>query len=298
MERARAIRSLLLAEVEQATTDEMLRRPGSRYSARDVLVHVGNWEEEAVRWLPYMLRGEPVPQMEPKSIDEINAEMLARYDHLDVAGAVGYLADVRTQLEDLAEQITHEQWQCDRSFLGVLIMCPDHEIAHLHQLREALAAARGDAVEAAVRYLRYTRQRVLVRVNPEFRSADALTWRPPDGKWTTREILIHLAVWDRFAAYHFSELAAGRPAPPMPFPEGGLDAWNQAQVDAGAWMTLTDILAELGAAREALEAALRRLTPEQLAGPDAQSWLEYRQHDEHHMHQILARLQGWRASQG
>jgi DNA-binding IclR family transcriptional regulator len=60
-------------------------------------------------------------------------------------------------------------------------------------------------------------------------------------------------------------------------------------------MTLADVLAELGAAREAMETQLLRLTPAQLAASaDAQSWLGYREHDDHHMHKILERLGQWR----
>jgi len=152
----------------------------------------------------------------------------------------------------------------------------------------------GQAVEAAIHRLRYHRQRVLTRLNIEFRATEALSWKPADGKWSVKENLIHLAVWDRFAAGVFAAIAEGRPVPGMPFPEGGLDEWNKAQVAAGAWMSLADVLVELGAAREAMEAQIRRLTPEQGAVSPAKDWLSYGEHDKEHMYRILERLTSWR----
>jgi len=293
MNRARAVRQLMLAEISAAAPAEMNQRPGSRWCAREVLIHIGNWEEEGVRWLPYMLKGAQPPQREQKPIDELNAEKIAGYADLDVAGAVAYLGRIRAQLEELAAQITDEHLQ-NPAFLGTLLMCADHELGHLHQVREALAAARGQVIEAALENLRYHRQRVLTRLNLEFRPVDSITWRPPDGKWTVKENLIHLAVWDRFAAGVFAAIAEGRPIPAMPFPEGGLDEWNRAQVSARSWMSLADVLSEFGAAREALELQMRRLAPEQVAGSPAKDWLSYGEHDKEHMMKIMDRLAGWR----
>jgi len=291
--RCRAIRNLLLAEVRQATATELNAKPGGRWSAREVLIHIGNWEAEGASWLPYFLKGDRPPEKEAKPIDELNAAMIAPYAALDLAGVLDYLAGVRAQLEEAAGQITEEHLK-NPAFMGTLLMCADHEIGHLHQLREALAHARGDLVEAAIENLRYHRQRVLTRLNLEFRPVDAITWRPADGKWTIKENLIHLAVWDRFAVGVFAAIAEGLPVPAMPFPEGGLDEWNRAQVDSFAWMSLADVLAELGAAREALELQIRRLTPAQIAVSPAKDWLGYGEHDKEHMYKILDRLNGWR----
>jgi hypothetical protein len=294
MNRARAIRQMLLAEVSQATADEMNAKPGERWSAREVLIHIGNWEAEGVRWLPYFLKGEQPPQREEKPIDELNAQMLAPFADATLPGVLEYLSRTRLQLEELAEQITEEHLASGPRFLGTLLMCVDHEIGHLHQLREALALARGQAVEASIHHLRYHRQRVLTRLNIEFRATEALSWKPADGRWSVKENLIHLAVWDRFAVGVFAAIAEGRPVPAMPFAEGGLDEWNKAQVAAGAFMSLADVLVELGAAREAMEAQIRRLTPEQVAASPAKDWLSFGEHDKAHMYKILDRLTAWR----
>ncbi|MDF2628685.1 MAG: DinB superfamily [Symbiobacteriaceae bacterium] len=293
MNRARAIRHLILAEVEHATAPELHAKPGERWSAREVLVHIGNWEAEAVRWLPYFLKGEQPPQREEKPIDELNAQMMAPFADANLPCVLEYLSRTRLQLEEQAAQITEEHLASGPRFLGTLLMCADHEIGHLHQLREALALARGELVEAAIHQLRYHRQRVLARLNMEFRPTESLTWKPADGKWSVMENLIHLAVWDRFAVGVFAAIAEDRPIPTMPFPEGGLDEWNKAQVAAAAWMNLADVLAELGAAREAMEAQIRRLTPEQVTASPAKDWLFYGEHDKEHMYMILKRLAAW-----
>lgn len=296
MNRARAIRNLVLAEVAQATPAELAAKPVQRWSALEVLIHIGNWEEEAVNWLPYLLKGEQPPQREQKPIDELNAEMIGRYAHLDVKGALEYLAGLHTQYEELASAVTDVHLQ-NLQILGILLMVPDHEVGHLHQVREALALARGEKAEAAIHHLRYHRQRVLARLNLELRPVESVNWRPEAGKWSIKEMLVHLAVWDRFAVGVFAAIAEGRPIPAMPFPEGGLDEWNKAQVSAAAWMTLADVLGDLGAAREAMELQIRRLTPEQAESAVAQEWFSYGEHDKEHMMKIMDRIGGWRKAQ-
>lgn len=295
MDRARAVRNLTLAEFAAATPAELTTKPGDRWSALEALIHVGNWEEEGNRYLSYLIKGEQRPAEEQKPIDQWNAEHLAKYAHVDVAGALAYVATTRAELERFAAQITDEMLAANPSFRGLLLMTPDHEIGHLHQMREAIAAAKGETVDAAIHAFRYSRQRVLTRLNLEFRAPEAANWRPAEGKWTIKETLIHLAVWDRIAAGVFAAVADGRPVPVDPVPEGGLDAWNVAQVGARAWMTLADVIAELGAAREEMEAQLRRLTPAQLAAsPDATGWLGLRKHDNEHMMKILTIIEQWR----
>jgi hypothetical protein len=175
MNRARTIRALTLTELTQAAPELVAVRPGKRWSALETLIHVGNWEQEGNTMLSYFLKGETPPQEAEKPIDEWNAEHLARYAHLDLAGAIAYVGETRAELERLAAQITEAQLQTNPNFRGLLLMTPDHEIGHLHQMREALATARGDTVSAALHAFRYSRQRVLTRLNLEYRPTDSLT---------------------------------------------------------------------------------------------------------------------------
>ncbi|HLN64013.1 MAG TPA: DinB family protein, partial [Symbiobacteriaceae bacterium] len=131
MQRARGIRTLIRAEVQGATPTALMQKAGDRWSARDVLIHLGNWEAEAVTWFGCLLNSEPIPQSS-KPIDEWNAEHMAAYAELDAAGAVAYIEGTRQELEQVVTRITEEHLAGNPSFLGLLLMTPDHEIGHLH----------------------------------------------------------------------------------------------------------------------------------------------------------------------
>ena len=286
VQRGTALRTLVLAEVARATQEELTFRPSpDRWSVRETLIHIGNWEEEGCRYLRCLFAGEPITPSGPSDINEWNAEAQARYAHLDVEGAVAYITRVRQELDALSLQVTDEQIKQDRQYLGVLLMSPDHEAGHLHQIREALALARGDQHEAALAALRYARQRVLTRLNLEDRPTAALLWQPESGKWSIREHLIHLGVWDRYWADAFRSGAVSPLAPEQ------VDQWNREQVAVRQWMTLADVLHELGAARGALEEQMQ-LQPAAEIEP---AWIErLKKHDDEHMYSILKLLQEWR----
>jgi hypothetical protein len=295
MARARHLRSELLAEVAAATPAELSFRPGDRWSVRDILIHLGNWENEGVKYLTHMLRNEPLPTDDVGEINEWNRVHLGAFAGMDAAGALEYLARVRADLEAAAAQVTADDLDRDQSFLGVLLMSPDHEAGHLEQVREVLARARGDEVTAAIHYLRYARVRLLARLNLEYRAIPSLFWRPGPEAWSTKDMLAHLAIWDRHWAGFVCALADGRELPPLPYPEGGLDAWNREQVEARRYAELAEVLHELGAARGALEEQIRRLSPHQVSDEQARNWFRaHREHDNHHMHQMMERIRGWR----
>lgn len=298
MAKARAIRNLTLAAVAGAMPQELTYRPEGRWSARDVLIHVGNWEEEAVVYLDCLVHGKPFPEFGAKDIDEWNEQHLARFAGLDVAGAIEYLAGTRKALAEGAAALTDEQLRTNEQFIPLLLMTPDHEIGHLYQMREAIARARGDHRGAAVAYLAYARERILCRVNLEYRPVASLLWRPQPEAWSIQDVLIHLSVWDRWFADWLSARADGRPAPGWPYPEGQLDEWNRAQVEVRRHESVAHTLHELGGVRGEVLAALSRLSQEQVAAAEVQEELKgFREHDDHHMHQILKLLQGWRESQ-
>lgn len=286
MQRARQIRERILAEIQEAAPTAAVQRPGERWSARDVLIHLGNWEAEAVTWFGHLLRNEPI-QQSPLPIDQWNAEQMAPYADLDLTGAIAYIEGTRRELEAVTAQITAEHLASNPSFLGLLLMTPDHEIGHLHQIREALALAQGDLHAGARHYLAYARQRVLTRLNLEYRSPASLEWRPEPGAWSIKELLHHLAQSDRRWA---DQLAAHQSLLPP-------TSLEQAPLDSAYW-SLAEVLVELGAARGALEAELDRLPTERLTTPEMQAWLKaVRKQDDDQMHQILDRIAGWRQAQ-
>lgn len=295
MERARAVRRDVRAEVAAATPEELAFRPEGRWSARDVLVHVGNWEAVYVRALGEMLRGEMPAVAAIHDFDAWNAEQQARQADLDVPGAIRYWEDTRRAFAAALEAWPFGRPE-DRHVRSMAQAVGDHEAIHLHQLREALAWARGQEVDALLHRMAYMRHEILssCAAPPE-----ALEWRPAPEAWSAREMLIHLAIWDRHWARVLRATNDGRPAPRPPFGEGELDRWNAEQVAARRHWTLSEVLHEFGAARGAVEAEVGRLTAERLADARVRRWVARRwEHDGHHKRQIEDRLRAWRRQAG
>ncbi len=298
MQRTRNLRAKLMELVLQAPPEHLTYAPEGRWSARDTLVHLGNWEEEAVTYLRHLLRGEEPPYFDSGDINKWNAEALARYAELDAAGAVYYLDRVRYEYEEAVEQITDEHIAGNPTFLPLLLMSPDHESGHIFQVREVLARARGDETEAAIAYLGYARERILTRLNLDFRPVASLDRRPSPEKWSVRENLIHLAIWDRWLAEYMAAVAEERERPDLPVPPEEFTAWNDVQVAANRDCTLAEVLHEFGAARGALEAQIRRLKPAHFADRGVKAYLDgWREHDALHMKTIRGLLGGWRDAQ-
>jgi uncharacterized damage-inducible protein DinB len=287
--RSRAIRARVVAELEKATLAEIAWKPGERWSAREILIHLATNDAAGTRILGYLNRGEQPPRETPLPPDAWNARELAKHADLDASGAIGLLHRTRRDWEAAALQITPESLS---AALPVIVMNPGHELGHLHQIQEVLALARGDQKAAVLSRFAYARQQMLVVLDLENLPAEALTWRPSQGGWSGKEILLHMAVWDRLLAGALEAVADGRPLPPEPFPEGQLDAWNDEQVAALAWMTVSEALHEFGAARGEAEAQLRRCTPAQLE--QAGGWVNLYKHDLHHLDQMARRIWDWR----
>lgn len=289
LERADAVRSEVLAEVRSASEDELEFRLGERWSVRQILIHLGNWEELATTSIRQLRRGEKPPSV---VTDAFNREEQARRAHLDLAGALAYLQETRREARALAEEVTDAEVEANPGINMYARWAPPHETQHLHQIREMLCRARGHGREAAIHYLAYERQHLLNFLPLELMIPEELKWRPEPEKWSIREHLIHLSVWDRHCARYLAELNRGRELAD-PTPPGGLDPWNREQVAARAHWGLSRVLHEFGAARGAMEAVILELSDRALEESEG-VFTEYRNHDLHHYRAIRAIRTAWR----
>lgn len=88
--------------------------------------------------------------------------------------------------------------------------------------------------------------------------------------WTLRQFLAHLTGWDDVTATTLRAHARNEtPATPV---SAGIDAYNAESVATREPLDLDHILKEWELAREDLKAAIRALTPEQLATPVLYPW--------------------------
>lgn len=90
-----------------AISDAALTKPNTvgTWSGRDLLIHLANWDEEAVNVLERMAAGEPAHWPLPPGVDgdEWNEEHVAPWRSATPAQARRYLADAHDRLMHLAE---------------------------------------------------------------------------------------------------------------------------------------------------------------------------------------------------
>jgi len=85
------------------------------------------------------------------------------------------------------------------------------------------------------------------------------------GTWGVREILIHIAAWDREMTPALARIRHGEAAFPAGVSYDDADGWNARFVAARSGVKLADILAELDLAHRDLIAAATALDDPQLA---------------------------------
>lgn len=94
--------------------EAQLNRPGATgsWSVKDILGHITTWEEEAIKYLPVIMRGERPPRYKDLygGIDAFNAQMTEQKHDLSIT-------DIFQQLED-----THHQ------LLEIVRSAPDGQI--------------------------------------------------------------------------------------------------------------------------------------------------------------------------
>ncbi|MCI0549119.1 MAG: ClbS/DfsB family four-helix bundle protein [Candidatus Rokubacteria bacterium] len=118
------------------------------------------------------------------------------------------------------------------------------------------------------------------------RGLDEGRWRETwFGTWGAREILVHIAAWDRAMAPALHRLGQGQ----APYPAGvsydDADGWNARFVEAKRDAKTSEVLAELDAAHHDIVAAATALDPSHFAaGAQARELFEgttcqhYREH--------------------
>jgi len=116
--------------------------------------------------------------------------------------------------------------------------------------------ARDTPAEAAAAY-RADMRRLLDAVD---RIPEALLAAPVHGDWTIREVLVHLAAWDRAIAASADDVVAGRPVGLIRM---RLEDVNEEVVDSWRGRTLDEARRELDDAHGALLARVEAASPEQ-----------------------------------
>jgi hypothetical protein len=87
------------------------------WSVKDILAHVATWEEEALKYLPVIIKGGRPPRYATYGgIDAFNARMAAAKRSLSLADVVRHLEDTHRQLIDYLRHVPEEHFTSETRF--------------------------------------------------------------------------------------------------------------------------------------------------------------------------------------
>lgn len=101
-------------------TEEQLLQPGvtEDWSVKDILAHVSSWEEEALKYLPYILRGDRQPRYSVMygGIDAFNARKTEEKRGISLSEVQKQLDATHLQLLDYLQGVPEEQFISETRF--------------------------------------------------------------------------------------------------------------------------------------------------------------------------------------
>lgn len=100
-------------------TDTQLTEPGvmDGWSAKDILAHVTTWEEEALKYLPLIIKGDKPPRyIQYGGIDAFNAQMTEQKQGLALFEVLRQLDATHRQLIDYLQDVPEEQFTRETRF--------------------------------------------------------------------------------------------------------------------------------------------------------------------------------------
>jgi uncharacterized damage-inducible protein DinB/predicted RNase H-like HicB family nuclease len=284
-------RSNLLAMVRDLPDDVLDWQPDSQsFSVRRLLRHIGNAEE----W--YVSRLVP-PETLPPEWERDEDLPIFGFLEMERRTAVARLRQLTQEERSGVFRPMHwtdhpeELWTARKALRRFL----EHEREHTAQVRETLTIHRRHLL-ARLAAERSGLLEQLIGLDER-----ALTEVLAVGDWTVKEVLAHIAAWDRWVLREMKRMLRGE-APDITTAQNE-DAFNAANVPAWRNRALEEVLAELQEARATWVAWLETLPVEEFfrrrsfqgdnwAFP---GWLKvYWRHDAEHAAQIAT----WREAQG
>jgi hypothetical protein len=122
-------------------SESQLVEPGvtGDWSVKDIIAHVTWWEQEAIKHLPIILKGERPPQYSAKygGIDAFNAMMTERKKHLSLVDVKREQDETHRSLVAFIEAIPEEQFITEtRVRRRIRLDCYGHYPIHARAIRK------------------------------------------------------------------------------------------------------------------------------------------------------------------
>ena len=121
-------------------TDAQLTEPGvmDGWSVKDILAHVTTWEEEALKYLPLIIKGDRPPRyIQYGGIDAFNAQMTEQKQGLALFEVLRQLDATHRQIIDYLQDVPEEQFTRETRFRHRLRLDTySHYLLHAKAIRQ------------------------------------------------------------------------------------------------------------------------------------------------------------------
>lgn len=287
----RTERAALKVILDGATDEELGYVPPGRWSASEILRHLMDFEDDVMQGLRELAQGQTPSWMAVRDRNARNAQKAQLWPSRPLADIRADFEAHRKELESHLLALTEEELADPRYFQGFR-SAAEHDFEHIAGIQERLAQARGDVRAATVHWVDISRRNLLtvLRRIPLEAYDESLP-----GKWSIKEILLHLAIRDRMWTGTLSNVIGGG-SDDWPHNPDELDAWNQAEVAKLAHLPPQQVLYVLGEARGEWN-QIMLMAPDWLVADERyRRWAVRRiDHDRWHLSQIVERFDNWRS---
>ena len=224
---------------EQATAP----RAAGKWSPREILIHLAFWDEWLLGELPAAIeRDELPPPMTAAEENAANAAAVRSAARLDWSGALALYEESRAHLIEFVDRVPATpvaRWSKTTAFGRMVRGYASHDLHHAAQISEAarrpvfapaFAAQRAGA--GAKQQLLFELQGARVAVLAAIHGMGGGRAEQPvaEGKWTAKEIVLHLAVRDRVRLDEWKAALAGTPVSWAQVPHEAMAGMNEAHL--------------------------------------------------------------------
>lgn len=234
-----------------------------QWTVKDTLAHIAAWDHWEHRQMRRMLGDEPP---EDVAVDSFNALVVAEWRDRPLADVVRELQDARSSwtawLGDLTDEVFFQSrpfhdW--DWAFPNCLEIQWEHDAEHTAQIaawREGHGFASGVGPKEVLLAALSAAREELIAVSALVPRQE-LASRPVCGKWTLKDVMGHLADWEKVGVRGLRLMVQGQPLEIEEIPD--IEAWNQEHADARRDQTWEEVQQDLLRTREDLVDAVECL---------------------------------------
>lgn len=250
-----ARRSSLLAQLAAARTDLLYRLIGleenqlttlpalDSWTVKDVLAHIAAWDRWELQVMQTMASGETPDFSAVKDIDVFNAAVVNQWQKCTLKEVLDELHAARTAWVDWLQEVSlttffqlRKHRKYDWSFSGCIEVQKKHDSEHGEQIaswREAQHLEfepwpKSGAKAALLAAL--CAQRKALQAQIALIPVDQRDSHPICGEWTLKDVVGHIADWERWVVEGLRAMAAGQQ--PQTENVEDVEVWNQAHVGA------------------------------------------------------------------